>query len=158
MGLENIAISHQELIACHQQLNTATDSSVSLVSLGNPHFSFEEFSALARLCSQRQKHTEVGVVVTTSRAIQEQATNAGYMDALAAFGVEVITDTCWCMLEEPVIPVHARNLMTNSAKYAHYAPGMLKRGVHFGSLAQCIEAACAGKIVALAPAWFASVS
>ena len=38
-------------------------------------------------------------------------------------------------------------LMTNSAKYAHYAPGMLKTRVTFGSLEDCVRSAIAGHVV-----------
>jgi predicted aconitase len=64
-----------------------------------------------------------------------------------------ITDTCWCMLSEPVIPPTVRTLMTNSGKYAHYAPGLVGRGVRFGSMAECVEAACSGKAQEDLPAW-----
>lgn len=143
-SLKRSTISHDDIADCRKRLNTATDTSVGLVSLGNPHFSLEEFADLARYCADRRKHPSLRIIVTTSRAVQEHANQARYLDTLAAFGAEVITDTCWCMIEEPVIPPEARNIMTNSSKYAHYAPGMVRRGVHFGSLAGCVEAACMG--------------
>lgn len=142
----HVQVTIDEIAACKAALKTAQDPSVDLVSLGNPHFSVEEFADLTYLCRGRVKHKAVSIVVTTSRAVQEQAEEAGYLQELFEFGVDVITDTCWCMIDEPVIPKHVRNLMTNSAKYAHYAPGMVKRGVHFGSLSQCVDAACFGKI------------
>jgi predicted aconitase len=37
--------------------------------------------------------------------------------------------------------------MTNSAKYAYYSPGLLDRAVAFGSLSDCVESACAGRVV-----------
>ena len=45
----------------------------------------------------------------------------GYIDQIQQFGGRFITDTCWCMLTEPVVPVGTDHLVTNSAKYAHYA-------------------------------------
>jgi predicted aconitase len=39
--------------------------------------------------------------------------------------VQFVNDTCWCMLTEPVVPVGSEALITNSAKYAHYAPGLV---------------------------------
>lgn len=53
-------------------------------------------------------------------------------------------NTCWYLAEEPVIPLDAKNLMTNSAKYAHYGPDTTKRGIHFGSLKACVDAAVYG--------------
>lgn len=144
-SLPQTTISHAEITECRQRLNTATDCSVGLVSLGNPHFSLEEFADLARYCAQRRKHPKLKLIVTTSRAVQKEAGRAGHLEVLASFGADIITDTCWCMLDEPVIPSGARNLMTNSAKYAHYAPGMVRRGVHFGSLEESVNAACTGE-------------
>ncbi|KIV87696.1 hypothetical protein PV11_03226 [Exophiala sideris] len=146
-------VTNNELIDCWRQLNTATDPSVGLISLGNPHFSLEEFAKLAALLTGRKKHTGVELVVTTSRAVAEQASQAGYIEVLEYFGGSVINDTCWCMLDEPVIPLNAKNIMTNSAKYAHYAPGMVHRKVHFGSLSRCIEAACNGVVTRAPPVW-----
>jgi predicted aconitase/predicted aconitase with swiveling domain len=148
-------IGKDELKHCWTQLNTAIDSSLGLVSLGNPHFSLEEFAKLAMLCSGQKKHSGVEVAITTSRAISEKAAEAGYLNVLKSFGARVITDTCWCMLGEPVVPVHAINIMTNSAKYAHYAPGMVQRGVHFGSLSSCVNAACRGYCTPTIPDWLA---
>jgi predicted aconitase len=38
-------------------------------------------------------------------------------------------------------------LMTNSAKYAYYTPGLLKRRVVFGSLRECVASAVAGRVI-----------
>lgn len=153
--IPSTTITMEDMSACWDGLMTASDASVSLVSLGNPHYSLEEFAQLAFLCSGRKSHQGVQMIVTTSRAILEQAERAGYIGTIEAFGAQLITDTCWCMLGEPVIPLGARNIMTNSAKYAHYAPGMVNRGVRFGSLAACIEAACIGQDISQPPKWLA---
>ncbi|KAL5360244.1 hypothetical protein BJX96DRAFT_165016 [Aspergillus floccosus] len=144
LKLEAVEIMQADLRAAWQALNSARDASVGLVSLGNPHFALEEFGRLAALCAGRRKSASVEVIITTSRNNYAQAREAGHLAAVEAFGATVITDTCWCMISEPVIPRSVRNIMTNSAKYAHYAPGMVQRGVHFGSLRQCVEAACCG--------------
>jgi len=46
-----------------------------------------------------------------------------------------------------------QTLMTNSGKYAHYAPGLVGRAVRFDSMAACVEAACTGKARQGLPAW-----
>jgi predicted aconitase len=40
-------------------------------------------------------------------------------------------------------------IMTNSGKCAYYAPGNLKVEVAYGSLAECVASARAGKVVRL---------
>jgi len=143
----------QDLLPSWRELNSARDSRVDVVSLGNPHFSLSEFAHLARLCHGRRKHPEVVVAITCGRAVLEQARAAGHIATLEAFGATLVTDTCWCMLGEPVIPLAATTLMTNSGKYAHYAPGLVGRKVHFASLKECVEAACTATASGRLPAW-----
>ena len=146
-------IGLEELRGAWEVLNTAASPEVGLVSLGNPHFSLDECARLAALVSGRTKSADVAVVVTCGRAVHDAASQAGHVAVAEAFGVQFVTDTCWCMLGEPVIPPAVRTLMTNSGKYAHYAPGLVGRGVRFGSMAECIEAACSGKTQQEPPAW-----
>ena len=148
-----IKINVQDLLLSWQELNSARDSRVDVVSLGNPHFSLTEFAHLARLCQGRHRHPDVVLAITCGRAVLEQARDAGHIAVLEAFGVTLVTDTCWCMLGEPVIPPSARNLMTNSGKYAHYAPGLVGRKVHFASLAECVDAACSATASGRLPLW-----
>lgn len=151
LPLETIRL--QDLLASWRELNSARDSRVDVVSLGNPHFSLSEFAHLARLCHDRHKHPDVVLAITCGRAVLEQARAAGHIAVLETFGATLVTDTCWCMLGEPVIPLAATTLMTNSGKYAHYAPGLVGRKVHFASLKECVEAACTATASGRLPAW-----
>jgi predicted aconitase/predicted aconitase with swiveling domain len=143
----------QDLLLSWHELNSARDNRVDVVSLGNPHFSLSEFAQLARLCHGRHKHPDVVLAITCGRAVLEQAREAGHIAVIEAFGATLVTDTCWCMLGEPVIPLAAKNLMTNSGKYAHYAPGLVGRKVHFANLAECVDAACSATASGRLPAW-----
>jgi predicted aconitase len=69
--------------------------------------------------------------------------------------VQIVPDLCWCSISEPVFPPEAKVLMTNSGKYAHYAPGLSGRQVRFGSLANCVDAACSGRAAKDLPHWLA---
>jgi predicted aconitase/predicted aconitase with swiveling domain len=142
-----------DLLVSWRELNSARDSRVDVVSLGNPHFSLSEFAHLARLCLGRHKHPDVVLAITCGRAVLEQAREAGHIAVIEAFGATLVTDTCWCMLGEPVIPPGATTLMTNSGKYAHYAPGLVGRKVHFASLAECVDTACSATASGRLPAW-----
>jgi predicted aconitase len=46
-----------------------------------------------------------------------------------------------------MLPPEVKTLMTNSAKYAYYAPGLLDTRVTFGSLSDCVNSAAAGRII-----------
>jgi len=153
-----ISITWQDLKDTWTAFNQDSDSkvlprTVDLVSLGNPHFSLLELKSLAQLVHGRTKHPSTSVIVTTSRAQHSLATQAGYITQLDEFGIQVLTDTCWCFIRDPVIKKEARCIMTNSGKYAHYGPGLTGREFCFGSLLECIESACIGRWEAKVPEW-----
>lgn len=126
---------------------------VDLVSLGNPHFSLAEMRNLTQLVHGRSKHPRTSVIVTTSRSQHALAMQAGYVAALEAFGVQILTDTCWCFIREPVIRTDVKCIMTNSGKYAHYGPGLTGREFCFGGLGDCIKGACTGQWDSATPVW-----
>ncbi|WP_419948917.1 aconitase X [Candidatus Palauibacter sp.] len=144
-----------QLRAARDELGSglADADGLDLVVLGSPHFSLSEFEALAGLVEGRRRHPGVRLLVTTGRAVRTLAAKAGYLDAVAAFGGELTVDTC--ILTTPMLPGRIRRLMTNSAKYAWYTPGLLDRAVAFGSLADCVESAVAGRVVRNDSAWAA---
>lgn len=152
-----VTVSRSDLAKQWQRFNVfaenKTHTQIDLVSLGNPHFSFEELAKLVHLCSQRQKSGTSALVITCNRDTYSRAAKAGLITTLEEFGAQIITDTCWCMMQEPIIPPNSKTIMTNSAKYAHYGQGLTGRLIRFGSLAQCVEAACSGQVVNSIPSW-----
>jgi predicted aconitase len=46
-----------------------------------------------------------------------------------------------------MLPAEIQHLMTNSAKFAYYTPGLLGRKISFGSLEDCVRSATAGEIL-----------
>lgn len=150
---KSVTVTRGNLLSSFQELNTAKDPNVDVVCLGNPHFSVAECARLAELCHGRSKDPTVKIMVTLGRAVYEKSKSQGSIGTLTRFGVQLITDTCWCMISDPIIPSDAKTLMTNSGKYAHYGPALVQRGIHFGTLAACVEAACNGTHDATTPTW-----
>lgn len=146
--LEVIRLKINELETVWSQLdgNSEFEESIQLVALGNPHLSLSEFKSLAELCNATpaRAHPDVSVVITAGRQVVEEAEQAGYIKPIREFGATLVSDTCWCMLTEPVVPIDCDTLVTNSAKYAHYAPGLVNKRVRFSSMAGCIAAAQSG--------------
>lgn len=153
LDLPTIVLTQDDLQRAWRELNGAEAGPVQLVSLGNPHFSATELAALAALCRNKTRAPNVPIVVTCGRAEMAKAEASGDVAVLTAFGVTLVNDTCWCMVTEPIIPVDAEVIMTNSGKYAHYGPGLTGRTMRFGSLAACVEAAVAGEDRGHLPAW-----
>ena len=138
---------------CWFELHKADTLTTDLVSLGNPHFSLSEFKKLSLLCLGKKKSVSVELLITAGRSVVEKARKAGYLDAIEMFGGKIITDTCWCMINDPVIPLNAKVICTNSAKYAHYGPGMTGRSFKLLSLERCVYEACREKLTESSPNW-----
>jgi hypothetical protein len=113
------------------------------VSVGTPHMSFDEFVSLAALVEGQR--TAVPFYVNTSRDVLDKAENAGVMTPIETFGVTVVTDTCTYMT--PIMGDIEGDVMTNSGKWAYYAPANLGVNVVIGSLADCVASAVTGSVV-----------
>jgi hypothetical protein len=143
--LQTVDVTMDDLRAARRELTTAGGDRLDMVVLGSPHFSLAEFKQLAPLLHGRRAHPDVKFLVTSSRAMALLARQAGFLDTLEAFGARVTVDTC--ILATPMLPPEVKTLMTNSAKYAYYAPGMLDTTVTFGSLPDCVRSAVEGRVV-----------
>ena len=51
-----------------------------------------------------------------------------------------------CVVVAPILPAKGGVLMTNSGKFAHYAPANTGYEVIYGSLADCIASAAEGRL------------
>jgi predicted aconitase len=139
------AVTTADLRAARDELTTADGSALDMVILGSPHFSLAEFRQLAPLVAGKRAHPRVKFLVTSSRLMKAQAHEAAVLAPILAFGAEITLDTC--ILASPMLPPEIKTLMTNSAKYAYYAPSLLNTRVTFGSLADCVRSAVEGRVV-----------
>jgi len=149
--VEVINVTMDDLRLAYRELNTYEGDQLDMVALGCPHFSMEEFEQLIPMLVGMQRHAGVEFLVTSSRAMIELAKMAGYVDVLESFGGRVTVDTC--ILATPMLPPAIKTIMTNSGKYAYYAPGMLGKSVVFGGLGDCVRSAIAGHVVRDNPIW-----
>ncbi len=140
-----VDVTMADLWRARQELTTAEGDELDLVVLGCPHFSLAEFKNLVPLLEGQHKHARVEFLVTTSRAMAALARKAGLLEPFEAFGGRLTLDTC--ILASPMLPPEIRRLMTNSAKYAYYAPGLLNTEIVFGDTRDCVRSAVAGRIV-----------
>ena len=70
--------------------------------------------------------------------------NQGIAEVLESSGVRIVTDTCTYI--SPILGKLNGLVMTNSAKWAWYAPGNLGYQVVFASLEECVESAVRGRV------------
>jgi predicted aconitase len=146
-----VDVTLERLRAARRDLTTAEGEALDLVVLGSPHFSFNEFRTLAPLIEGRARHPAVEFLVTSSRMMRDLARDAGLLAPLEAFGGRLTVDTC--ILATPMLPKRIKRIMTNSAKYAYYSPGLLETEVVFGSLSDCVASAIAGRVVRDESVW-----
>ena len=90
-------------------------------------------------------------LITSGRLMKELAEEAGVLAPIVEFGAQITLDTC--ILASPMLPPEIQTLMTNSAKYAYYAPSLLNTRVTFGSLADCVHSAIEGRVVRDESVW-----
>ena len=142
---ETITVTMDMLRQARRELTHTDNTKLDMIVLGSPHFSLAEFKKLAPLVAGKKKHAQVKFLITSSRVMTQLAQQAGFLKPLEAFGVQLTVDTC--ILTTPMLPKEIQFLMTNSAKFAYYTPGLLDKKIAFGSLADCVNSAIAGKIV-----------
>lgn len=140
---EIVTLTAEDLRRAVAQLSTVPDGTpIAGVCLGTPHFSLAEFTRLMpHLDGPR---AVVPVYVNTSRAVLERLEACGSAEALRSAGVTLVIDTCTYVT--PVLRDLSGAIMTNSGKWAYYAPGNLGIEVAFGSLADCMTSARAGRV------------
>ncbi len=152
---DRVQIERADLARAWRTFNQGP-AKVELVALGSPHVSAAECRWLAEMLTGRRKAEDVDLVVTCGRSTLAAISADGTLARLEAFGTRVHQDLCWCSITEPVLPPTARVIMTNSGKYAHYGPGLTGRCMRFGSMADCVTAACTGRAPENQPGWLAS--
>jgi predicted aconitase len=141
---QSLRIGMHALRRARAHLTTTTRDSVDVVAFGSPHCSLAECRELATLMQGRRATSSVDVFVTTSRAVRDLLSRSGELATLERFGARVTADTC--IVVAPLVNPQARVLMTNSAKYAHYGPGLLGVDTIFASTADCVESAVLGRV------------
>ena len=144
-GAETYTVNHQELRNAMQQLSTGRDGPIDVVALGTPHFSASEFKNVLDLLGGRKIHPATRFIITTSRFVRDYCAAKGWNNELEKSGITIVCDIC--SYYAPGLDNMKGRVMTNSAKWAYYAPGMLPVEVCFGSLAECVNSAIAGEVV-----------
>ena len=85
------------------------------------------------------------MLISTGRETLERAVASGIADVLRRAGAELLVDTCSYIA--PILRPVSGVAMTDSAKWAYYAPGNIGVGVVFGTTAECLASAVAGRVV-----------
>ncbi len=141
-----ITLEAEDLRATLRNLSTVPDGTgLVAVSLGTPHFSLAEFSRLMPLLEGARPI--IDLYINTHREVLTELERLGWHEQLQEAGIILVIDTCTYVTA--IMADMSGAVMTNSGKWAYYAPGNLGVDVAFGSLADCMASARAGKVVRL---------
>jgi hypothetical protein len=148
-GLEpelRLQLTAEDLREAARSLSGVADGApLGAVSLGTPHFSLEQFARLMPLLDGARPL--IDIYVNCSRATLDELRERGWEERLGAARVTLVADTC--VYVSALLQTGVGTVMTNSGKCAYYAPGNLGVAVAYGSLAECVASARAGKVVRL---------
>ena len=141
-----VAITPEQVRAAVAELSAVPDGTpVIAICLGTPHFSRAEWDRL--LPRLRAAPPSVPVYVNTGRETLRELEAEDLLNDIP--GLVPVADTCTYITA--VLRELDGAVMTNSAKWAHYAPGNIGATVAFGELADCVASAAAGRVVRGAP-------
>ena len=144
-SVERLVVDMAMLRRARDELSTSSSTELGIVSLGTPHYSVSEFERLVRLMDGRQVNPSVSFYVSTGREVLTEIGLRGWLAELEAAGIQLVTDTCTYIT--PVMAECVGVAMTDSAKWAYYAPGNLGVDVVFGATEDCVESAVLGRVV-----------
>jgi len=129
----------------------APGAAIGAVSLGTPHASLAELQAIADELGTDRVARDVELLVSTSRDVLAAAEERGLATRLRDAGAELLVDTCSYL--GPILRPTPLPVMTDSAKWAWYAPANIGASVVFGSRVECLRSAVEGRLWRDAGLW-----
>lgn len=139
-----ISVTPRMVADAQARLSTAERAGrIDAVAIGSPHLSPAEIERLGRLIDGRRLRVPFHACTGRHALAAVPAERRAVLERL---GVGFVVDTC--VVVTPILrAVEGGVLMTNSGKFAQYAPGNTGHAVLYGSLADCVESAVAGRPV-----------
>jgi predicted aconitase len=143
--IRSVRVLPEMLVRARDSLSSSTRRGLAAVSLGTPHFSVTEFGKLVPLLEEIGcVHPGVDLYVSTSRHVLSEIEERGWLPVCEEAGLRIVTDTCTYIT--PILRRKHGPVMTNSAKWAYYAPGNIGVEAVFGSLTECVRSAHVGEV------------
>ncbi len=118
---------------------------ISAVCLGTPHFSSADWERLLALLDEIRPGRRIPIYVSTARSTLQSLDAGAVRAAEERFSLVPVVDTCTYVTA--IVRDLRGAVMTNSGKWAYYAPANIGARVAFGDLADCVASAAAGKVV-----------
>jgi len=146
---QTIDLTPADLAAALRHLSSVPDGApISAVCLGTPHFSRAEWDRLLPMLRRIAPRRGVPIYVNTGRATLAGLEKEGLLGGMEEFALIPVADTCTYITA--ILERLDGAVMTNSGKWAHYAPGNIGVAAAFGEMEDCLASAAAGRVVRIA--------
>jgi predicted aconitase len=143
-NLPEVAVTTRMLRAARDELGGGRPGSpIGAVSVGTPHASLDQLTRLRDLLDGRRPR--VPLWVNTGREVLAEAERKGVNADLERGGVRIVADTCTYLA--PLMDDVDGPVMTDSGKWAWYAPANIGVEVVIGGLEECVRSALEGRLV-----------
>jgi predicted aconitase len=142
---EAFDITLADLRSARAELGGEAGGPIAAASLGTPHASLPELAEIADLLAGRRVADRVELIVATGRDVLREAEASGVAARLREAGAAILVDTCTYI--SPILRSPRGPVMTDSGKWAFYAPANIGASCVLGSRRECIESAVAGHVV-----------
>lgn len=147
-------VKRDDIRSAGKRLCRNHNEALTTICLGAPHFSLEEFARLERGLAGRSPAAGIELIVATSHEVLAGLHRNSVFERLQSSGVRIVTGRC--TYYPPAVANNDGHVLTDSAKWAFYAPAALGVPVTYAGLDTCVESACAGELVSHGEPWLDS--
>ncbi len=137
-------VTGRQLLGAEEELTGCSPDDIDLVLLGCPHASVREFQMVLAGLAEKKVADGVEFWIQTNRGVYSWIEEMGILDEIKGAGVKVSTDSC--LFNWPLDNWEFERAVTNSAKFAHYAPNELDLATAIRDIDRCVRAAVTGEI------------
>jgi predicted aconitase len=137
---EKINVEAKDLKHTIEELSTGQDKKPDLVFIGCPHCSINEMRTIAQTVKGKKVKPGIEFWVCTSCHISEATKDS--VKQIEKTGGHVLTGVCTVVSFTENLGI--RNIMTNSAKTAYYAPTLSKAEATLAPVNRCLKTALKG--------------
>jgi predicted aconitase len=135
---KSFTFSTRERDLTRNEMCTVKDAEINAVLVGCPHYTITEIKRVAELLEGKSIREGVQFWIYTYKNVELLADRLGYKAMIEKSGGAITSDTC--MMISPTELWHFKTIMTDSGKFAYYAPSQVQSEVVFDSIEKCVNA------------------
>jgi len=142
--LRRIKVGLKEVTETIETIGSYDGKKIDLVGIGCPHASVDQIRRYVELLAGKKIHPDVELFVCMNETVETITRKMGYIEAIERAGGRIMVGTC--LNNCPMTAWGFKRLVTDSGKFAYYAPTTVGTKVCFAPTQSCIDAAIRGRI------------